>query len=179
MALEAAATAQVVADGSLVLSGVAVGEAASRMCGGFAMCSTMAGASSGGGGGPKLSTRYGAPHTRQNPLHNETIERELAAREQAGHTDLRKNKAQLNAKGQAVPTSRPADGVRFRRPDVSSLRPDGVRHNTNYVSDLRDVKRELDAFDAMKRADEMAIHELYLLDGTLLRRYVPPGVAYP
>jgi hypothetical protein len=31
----------------------------------------------------------------------------------------------------------------------------------------------------MKRADPDAILELYLLDGTLVRRYVPPGVGFP
>jgi hypothetical protein len=59
------------------------------------------------------------------------------------------------------------------------VRPDGVRHNTNYVSNARDLKRELEAFEAMVRADRKAIHELYLLDGTLLQRYVPAGVRYP
>ncbi len=73
----------------------------------------------------------------------------------------------------------PGNGPRFRRPDASSLRPDGVRHNTNYVSNLRDIKREIAAFEAMVRADRKAIHELYLLDGTLIRRYVPPGVSFP
>jgi len=38
---------------------------------------------------------------------------------------------------------------------------------------------ELDAFEAMKRADLDAIHELYLLDGTLMRRYVPASVQFP
>ncbi len=41
------------------------------------------------------------------------------------------------------------------------------------------MKRELEAFYSMKRADPEAIHELYLLDGTLVRRYVPPGVSFP
>jgi hypothetical protein len=41
------------------------------------------------------------------------------------------------------------------------------------------MQRELDAFDAMLRADKSAIHELYLLDGTLVRRYVPPAVSFP
>ncbi len=59
------------------------------------------------------------------------------------------------------------------------MRPDGVRHNTNYVSNPRDLKRELEAFESMKRADPDAILELYLLDGTLVRRYVPPGVGFP
>jgi hypothetical protein len=54
-----------------------------------------------------------------------------------------------------------------------------VRHNTNYVSNVHDIKREIAAFEAMVRADGNAIHEVYLLDGTLLRRYVPPGVSYP
>ncbi|HZI06545.1 MAG TPA: hypothetical protein VEZ71_21120 [Archangium sp.] len=62
---------------------------------------------------------------------------------------------------------------------MSSVRLDGVRHNINYVSNARDRLRELEAFDSMVRADATAIHELYLLDGTLLRRHVPPGVLYP
>jgi hypothetical protein len=47
------------------------------------------------------------------------------------------------------------------------------------VSDSQDLKRELEAFDSMIRADPFSIHELYLLDGTLLRRYVPMGVSFP
>lgn len=59
------------------------------------------------------------------------------------------------------------------------MRPDGVRHNTNYVSNPRDLQREVEAFESMVRADRKAIQELYLLDGTLVRRYVPPGVNFP
>ncbi len=167
LALGGSTTAHVIADGSLVVSGVATGEIASSLCGGLAVCSTA------------LSTRYGAPHTRQNPTHNNAIERELAAREAQGHTQLLKNKAQWNAERQRVRDPTPVDGIRFRKPDVSSLRPDGVRHNTNYVSNLQDMKRELNAYEAMKRADPDAINELYLLDGTLIRRHVPPGVNFP
>ena len=90
-----------------------------------------------------------------------------------------KNKAQVDATNEPVVDNTPGTGPRFRRPDASSLRPDGVRHNTNYVSNIRDIKRELEAFEAMIRADDRAIHELYLLDGTLIKRYVPPGVRFP
>jgi hypothetical protein len=173
----ARATAQVVADGSLIVTGVATGEVASQLCGGLAMCATMGDV--GRGNSPKLSTRYGPAHTQQNPAHNEAIERELAAREAAGHTDLRKNKAQVSGEGKPVWDPEPQGGPHFRRPDASSLRPDGVRHNTNYVSNSRDLKRELEAFEAMKRADSDAIYELYLLDGTLIRRQVPQGVVFP
>jgi hypothetical protein len=173
----ARATAQVVADGSLIVNGVAAGEVAAQLCGGLAMCATTEEVS--GGNRPKLSTRYGPAHTEQNPAHNEAIESELAAREAAGHTDLRKNKGQLDAKHNSVASKKPGDGTRPRRPDAASLRPDGVRHNTNYVSNPKDLKRELDAFEAMRRADEKAILELYLLDGSLVKRYVPPGVNYP
>jgi hypothetical protein len=31
----------------------------------------------------------------------------------------------------------------------------------------------------MVEADKAAIHELFLLDGTLVRRYVPPGFSFP
>jgi len=63
---------------------------------------------------------------------------------------------------------------------VEEVRPlDGVRHNTNYVSNPKDLRRELDAFHSMVQADLKAIHELYLLDGSLVRRYVPPGVSFP
>jgi hypothetical protein len=163
--MDASATATVVADGSLIVSGVAAGTAA---CGELLLCSTA-----------ELSTRYGPPHTRRNPPHNEAIERELAAREASGHSGLRKNQAQVDARGDPVSDPNPARGVHFRRPDVSSLRPDGVRHNTNYVSNPKDLSRELTAFESMKRADSEAIHELFLLDGTLVRRYVPPGVNLP
>jgi len=60
-----------------------------------------------------------------------------------------------------------------------SVRPDGVRHNTNYVSNPRSLKDELEAFESMVRSDPGAIHELYQLNGTLVRRFVPPGVSYP
>jgi hypothetical protein len=178
-ALEAIATAHVVADGTLVVTGVAAGTSAASLCGELALCATMDDAGGTSGGGPSLSTRYGKPHTRQNPPHNEAIEKELTRREAAGHTGLRKNKPQVNADGKPLDDPALAGGVRFRKPDVSSVRPDGVRHNTNYVSNARDMQRELDAFAAMQRADRSAIHELYLLDGTLVRRYVPSGVSFP
>jgi hypothetical protein len=167
----ARATAQVVADGSLVVSGVATGEVASRLCGGLAMCATTQEV--------KLSTRYGPPHTKENPAHNEAIEQELAGREATGHADPAKNKAQRNAAGERVFEPEPTNGPRYRKPDVSSVRPDGVRHNINYVSNPKDLKRELEAFESMSRADKRAIHELYLLDGTLVRRHVPEGVKFP
>jgi hypothetical protein len=90
----------VVADGSLIVTGVAAGTSAVSLCGELATCATA----------------------------------ELASRETAGHTNLRKNQAQLNAQQQPVYDSIPVKGVRFRKPDVSSVRPDGIRHNTNYVS---------------------------------------------
>ncbi|HYO73349.1 MAG TPA: hypothetical protein VEU33_45520, partial [Archangium sp.] len=178
-ALESIATVQIVADGTLLVTGVAAGTSAASLCGELATCAMMNGGGDESGGGPKLSTRYGKPHTRQNPPHNEAIEEELARREAAGHIDLRKNKPQQNASKIDVHDRMPPKGVGFRRPDVSSIRPDGVRHNTNYVSNSRDLQRELDAFDSMVRADKEAIHELYRLDGTLVRRYVPPGVSFP
>lgn len=174
-ALASISTAQVVADGSLIVAGVAAGTSAVSLCGELATCAMLGGSN----GGPALSTRYGGPHTRQNPPHNETIEAELARREAAGHTSLRKNQPQLNGQQQPVYDSTPVQGVRFRKPDVSSIRPDGLRHNTNYVSNPRDLRRELDAFESMVRADRRAIHELYQLDGALVRRYVPAGVSFP
>ena len=172
---QSVSTAQVVADGSLIVSGVATGAA---ICSSLALCATNASGSN-SSGAPTLSTRYGQPHTRQNPSHNETIERDLASREAAGHTSLRKDRVQRDAAGKRVYDEASVKDVRFRRPDASSVRPDGVRHNTNYVSNPRDLKRELEAFESMKRADPDAILELYLLDGTLVRRYVPPGVGFP
>jgi hypothetical protein len=139
----------------------------------------MSGSGGASGNGPKLSTRYGKPHTWQNPPHNEAIEQELARREAAGHTGLRKNEAQVNAQNMRVDDPNPLARHRFRKPDVSSRRPDGLRHNTNYVSNPRDLQRELDAFSSMVRADPMAIQELFLIDGTLVRRYVPPGIGFP
>jgi hypothetical protein len=177
--LESIASVQVLAEGSLIVTGVAAGTSAVSLCGELAICAMMDDGSGVSGAGPKLSTRYGKPHTRQNPPHNETIEEELARREAAGHTDLRKNKPQQNASKLDVRDREPVKGVGFRKPDVSSLRPDGVRHNTNYVSNPRDLQRELDAFESMIRADPKAIHELYLLGGTLVRRYVPAGVSFP
>ncbi len=173
--LGAVATAQVVADGTLVVTGASADIAVSSACAAMGMCSMA----SNSGAPTALSARYGPPHTRSNPPHNESIEDELAAREGAGHTRLDKNKAQTNAANRRVFDPTPVKGVRFRRPDAASVRPDGVRHNTNYVSNPNDMSRELEAFDAMRRADPRAIHELYNLDGTLVHRYVPPGVSYP
>jgi hypothetical protein len=170
----AVTTAQVVADGTLVVTGVAAELAVSSICVDMGVC-FMASSSS----GPVLSTRYGPPHTRSNPPHNEAIEGALSSRQGAGHTRLDKNKAQRDAAGDRVFDTKPVRGTRFRKPDASSLRPDGVRHNTNYVSNAKDLQRELDAFEAMLRADPDAIHELYMLNGALVRRYVPPGVQYP
>jgi len=178
-ALESIAMAHVVADGSLIIAGVAAGTSAASVCGELATCSMRDDAGGASNGGPKLSTRYGKPHTRQNPPHNETIEAELAKREAAGHTDLRKNQAQVDGATQPVLDENPVRGIRFRKPDASSVRPDGIRHNTNYVSNPRDMKRELEAFDSLVRADQKAIHELYRLDGTLVRRYIPMGVSFP
>ena len=165
---QSASTAQVITDGVLIVSA----------CSSLALCATNASASD-SSSAPTLSTRYGSPHTRQNPTHNEAIEKELASREAAGHTSLRKDRVQRNAAGKRVYDEAPVGEVRFRRPDASSVRPDGVRHNTNYVSNPRDLKRELEAFESMKRADPDAILELYMLDGTLVRRYVPAGVGFP
>ncbi len=178
-ALESISTAHVVADGSLIVTGVAAGTSATSLCGELATCMMMDGSGGGSGGGPKLSTRYGKPHTRQNPAHNEAIEEELARREAAGHTGLKKNEAQVNAQNLRANHPDPRAKHRFRKPDVSSRRPDGVRHNTNYVSNPKDLRRELDAFQSMVAADPKAIHELYLLNGNLVRRYVPPGVSFP
>lgn len=178
-ALQSIATAQVVADGSLLITGVAAGTSATSLCGELATCSMMQGGGNSSGGGPALSTRYGKPHTRQNPPHNEAIESELARREAAGHTGLRKNQPQVDSRTQPVLDRSPVQGVRYRKPDVSSVRPDGIRHNTNHVSNPKDMRRELDAFNSMVRSDPSAIHELYLLDGTLIRRHVPLGVSFP
>jgi len=178
-ALESVNTAHVVADGTLLITGVAAGTSATSLCGEFSICMMMGGADGTSESGPKLSTRYGKPRTRQNPPHNEAIEQELARREAAGHTGLRKNEAQVNAQNMRVDDPNPLARHRFRKPDVSSRRPDGLRHNTNYVSNPRDLQRELDAFSSMVRADPMAIQELFLLDGTLVRRYVPPGIGFP
>ena len=169
-------TARLVADGTLVVTGVTAGLSVSSICVDMGVCSM---ASSGSRSSPILSTRYGPPHTRSNPPHNEAIENDLAARQEAGHTRIDKNKAQRDSTGDRVFDTSPARSTRFRKPDASSLRPDGVRHNTNYVSNSKDLRRELDAFEAMCRADPDAIHELYMLNGTLVRRYVPPGVQYP
>ncbi|WNG51252.1 hypothetical protein F0U60_49305 [Archangium minus] len=177
--LDSITTVQVVSNGTLLVTGVAAGTSAVSICGELTACTMADTKGSASSGGPRLSTRYGKPHTRQNPPHNEAIEEELARREAAGHAHLRKNKAQQDARGRDVYDPTPVKGVHFRKPDVSSVRPDGVRQNTNYVSNPREIQRELDAFDSMLRADPSAIHELYLLNGTLVRRYIPPGVSFP
>jgi len=173
-ALPVVSSAALVSNGVLVLTGAQVGTGLSSACGPLNLC-----AKSSASPGPKLSTRYGPPHTRSNPPHNEAIEDELSRREAAGDTGLRKNKAQIKADGKRVFKSPSAKGPQFRRPDASFLRADGVRHNINYVSNPRDLARELEAFDALIDADRSAIHELFMLNGQLVRRYVPLGVRYP
>jgi hypothetical protein len=108
--LESIASVQVVADGSLIVTGVVSGASAVSLCGELAICAMMDDSGGSSGGEPKLSTRYGKPHTRQNPPHNETIEEELARREAAGHTDLRKNKPQQNASKIDVRDREPVKG---------------------------------------------------------------------
>jgi hypothetical protein len=125
-----------------------------------------------------LHSLWATPYA-EKPTPQRGHRKELSSREAKGHTDLRKNKPQLNATQDRVLAQEPGTGPRFRKPDVSSVRPDGVRHNINYVSNLRDLKREIAAFEDLVHADGKAIHELYLLDGTLVRRYVPPGVSFP
>ncbi|WP_163871001.1 hypothetical protein [Myxococcus eversor] len=178
MSLNSGAVAHVVADGTVVVAGALVGTMVAPVCGGTVVCSMQdeVGSPASETG---LSTRYGGAHTRRNPPHNETIEKELARRESAGHGDLRKNQSQVTAQGRPVQDPSPVGGIRFRRPDASSVRPDGVRHNTNYVSNPKDLAREIEAFESMVRADRKAIQELYSLDGTLVRRYVPSGVSFP
>ncbi|MCP3141663.1 hypothetical protein [Pyxidicoccus xibeiensis] len=165
LAVNVGASVQVVVNGTLVVTGASLG--------------ALASSSQGAGSGTAVSTQYGGAHTRKNPPHNETIETELARREAAGNRDLRKNQPQVDAHGAKVKDPNAGGGAGFRKPDASSLRPDGIRHNTNYVSNARDLRREVEAFDAMVRADPWAIQELYLLEGTLVRRYVPPGVSFP
>jgi len=115
-ALESIATAHVVADGSLIIAGVAMGTSAAAVRGELATCAMMDDAGGASTGGPKLSTRYGKPHTRKNPPHNEAIEAELARREASGHTDLRKNQAQVDGATQPVLDQNPVRGIRFRKP---------------------------------------------------------------
>jgi hypothetical protein len=107
--VEAASTAQVLSDGSILLSGVATGEVASRACGGLALCSATDDPPGGSNNSPRLSTRYGPPHTRQNPAHNEAIEEDLASRESARHTQLLKNKAQVDASSDPVLDTQPGN----------------------------------------------------------------------
>jgi hypothetical protein len=85
----------------------------------------------------------------------------------------------MSAEGTRLFDQNPLSKPRFRKPDVSSVRPDGIRHNTNYVSDPKDLQRELEAFEAMKRADPGAIHELRMPDGRLIQKYVPASVQSP
>jgi hypothetical protein len=44
---------------------------------------------------------------------------------------------------------------------------------------LGEFMYELKAASSMAGAEPMAIQELFLLDGTLVRRYVPPGIGFP
>ena len=105
-------------------------------------------------------TKWGAAHTRTNEKHNNAIEDELdrAVNNNADINSIRKNKWQVDAQGNYVLD---AQG-KHRRPDASYV-IDGVRYNTNYVSNpnnVDEVKREIEAFLAMSEADPDAVYSL-------------------
>lgn len=72
--LASVSTATIVADGTLVVTGTAAGTGVASACTGSGLCAKAISP----GGGTQLSTRYGPPHTRSNPPHNEAIEEELS-----------------------------------------------------------------------------------------------------
>jgi hypothetical protein len=107
---------------------------------------------------PSLSEsrqNWGPEHGRGNIPHNDAIETELDWAAGEGATSIRKSLVQRNAVGERVYAP---DGS-YLYPDASYVL-DGIRYNTNYVSNLNDLEREIRAFEKMSLADADAVHTL-------------------
>lgn len=110
-----------------------------------------------GEGDKESRTRWGSEHGKGNVKHNNAIEDDLDAAFNNGATDIRKNRVQRDANGNRVYSN----GT-YTRPDASYVM-DGVRYNTNYVSnpnDINEIERELEAFAKMVEADPNAVNRL-------------------
>ncbi len=110
-------------------------------------------------------TNWGNEHGHNNPPHNNSIEVELDWALNMGATDIAKNGWQRDASGNYVSYTDPVTNRQRRiRPDASYT-IDGVRYNTNYVSNnnsLSELKRELTAYQHMIEADPDAINTLVI-----------------
>ena len=108
---------------------------------------------------------WGTEHGFNNPPHNNSIEVELDWAFNAGATDIVKNGRQRDANGNYVYYTDSVTGKqRYIRPDASYT-IDGVRYNTNYVSNntsLSELERELTAYEHMVEADPDAVNTLVI-----------------
>ena len=109
---------------------------------------------------------WGTEHGINNPPHNNSIEVELDWAASVGATDIKKNCGQIDAAGNKVYYIDPATGKsRIIKPDAGYT-IDGVRFNTNYVSNNRSksaIKREMEAYEHMVEADPEAVNTLIIL----------------
>ena len=106
---------------------------------------------------PKSRETWGSEHGKNNSKHNNAIEDELDDAYFNGATNIRKNRQQINANGEKIYY----EGNKYRRPDASYTL-DGVRYNTNYVSDLNSYLKEFDAFMDIYFADPNAVNRLII-----------------
>ncbi|MGN0402833.1 MAG: RHS repeat-associated core domain-containing protein, partial [Acetatifactor sp.] len=108
-------------------------------------------------------TNWGTEHGRNNPPHNNSIEVELDWASSMGATDIAKNGWQRDASGNFVTYTDPVTNRQRRIQPDASYTIDGVRYNTNYVSDnstLSGLERELTAYQHMVEADPDAVNTL-------------------
>jgi len=117
-------------------------------------------ATDGASGSEASRTNWGPEHGKGNVKHNNAIETELDNAAARGATDMSKNMVQRDINGNRVYTSNGG----YTKPDASYV-IDGVRHNTNYVSNykldnVKELNREIDAFNKMIKADPDAVTRL-------------------
>ena len=109
---------------------------------------------------------WGTEHGRNNPPHNNSIEVELDWASSVGATDIMKAKRQVDAAGNDVFYIDSVTGKKRRIFPDAGYTIDGVRFNTNYVSNNRSksgMEREMEAFKHMAEADPDAVNTLVIL----------------
>lgn len=106
---------------------------------------------------PESRETWGSEHGRNNSRHNNAIEDELDSAYFNGATDIYKNKQQVNANGEKIYYN----GSKYIKPDAAYT-IDGVRYNTNYVSNINNFLIEFDAFMDIYFADPEAVNRLII-----------------
>lgn len=110
-------------------------------------------------------TNWGREHGRDNARHNNAIEGELDWASSSGATNLAKNRVQRDINGNRVYYTNPETGkTGYIKPDAAYTM-DGVRFNTNYVSNSNspsEMEREIAAFNNMANADPNAVNTLII-----------------